>query len=131
MAGSTQPLLLDTSIVVASFRNDAAILTRLSGAQIVVTSTVLGELYYGARRASRAAQQMTLIAGLIHKSTILVCDQKTAEYYSEIKHELRLQGLLIPDNDTWIAASALQYRLPLAARDGHFERIQGLVVEQW
>lgn len=40
-------------------------------------------------------------------------------------------GLLIPDNDIWIAATAAQYGLTLAARDAHFKRISGLSVEMW
>jgi tRNA(fMet)-specific endonuclease VapC len=37
----------------------------------------------------------------------------------------------MPDNDLWIAATAIQYDITLAARDGHFDWIDGLKVEQW
>jgi len=40
-------------------------------------------------------------------------------------------GRPIPDNDLWIAAVALQHRLILVTRDGHFSNINGLIVEFW
>ena len=35
------------------------------------------------------------------------------------------------ENDSRIAALALEYPLPLAARDAHFDRIAGLQVLKW
>jgi tRNA(fMet)-specific endonuclease VapC len=37
----------------------------------------------------------------------------------------------MPDNDLWIAATAIQYNITLAAHDAHFDWITGLLVEQW
>jgi tRNA(fMet)-specific endonuclease VapC len=37
----------------------------------------------------------------------------------------------MPANDIWIAAISIQYGLTLAARDIHFDWIDGLNVEQW
>ena len=33
---------------------------------------------------------------------------------------------MIPLNDIWIAAFAMRHEMSLLARDGHFERIDGL-----
>jgi tRNA(fMet)-specific endonuclease VapC len=38
---------------------------------------------------------------------------------------------LIPENDIWIAASAVQYGLTLATRDRHFEEVERLQTEAW
>ncbi len=38
---------------------------------------------------------------------------------------------MLPDNDLWIAATAMQYGLTLVARDQHFTWIAGLTLEQW
>ncbi len=62
---------------------------------------------------------------------MILCDEDTSLRYATIRNNLQLQGLLIPENDMWIAASAIQHGLPLATRDGHFERIPDLVVERW
>ena len=48
-----------------------------------------------------------------------------------IRFTLRRAGTLIPDNDIWIAASALQYGVPVITRDAHFRSVPGLLVERW
>jgi tRNA(fMet)-specific endonuclease VapC len=40
-------------------------------------------------------------------------------------------GQPIPENDLWIAAVALELDMPLANRDAHFDRIDGLAVIKW
>jgi tRNA(fMet)-specific endonuclease VapC len=124
-------VLLDTSIAIAAFRNDAPVLQQMADVQAVITAVVLGELYYGAHQASKAGEQMAYIALLVRDSILLACDQVTARRYALIKDDLRRRGLLIPENDIWIASSALQHGLPLATRDDHFKRIPGLIVEIW
>jgi tRNA(fMet)-specific endonuclease VapC len=56
---------------------------------------------------------------------------KTAEIYGTIKADLEIKGQPIPDNDLWIAATALEYGLSLASRDQHFQRVPGLSVLPW
>lgn len=42
------------------------------------------------------------------------------------------RGLPIGDNDIWIAATALAYRLPLVSRNArHFARVPGLNIEEY
>ncbi|HEX6798062.1 MAG TPA: PIN domain-containing protein [Ktedonobacterales bacterium] len=61
----------------------------------------------------------------------VLLDSTTADLYGDMRHDLAARGLLIPDNDTWIAATAVQYGLTLARRDAHFTRIAGLHAELW
>lgn len=63
--------------------------------------------------------------------TILAADATTADLYGDLRHDLATRGMLIPDNDIWIAATAAQYGLALATCDAHFSRIAGLHVELW
>ena len=41
-------------------------------------------------------------------------------------YDLKKRGLMIPINDIWIAAVAIETGLPLLARDEHFTRVSGL-----
>ena len=42
-----------------------------------------------------------------------------------------MKGRLIPENDIWIAAIALQHDLTSATRDEHFKEIEGVKVVIW
>jgi tRNA(fMet)-specific endonuclease VapC len=55
----------------------------------------------------------------------------TADHYGQIRAALGKAGTPIPENDIWIAATALEYQLPLAARDDHFGRVSGLQILKW
>lgn len=49
--------------------------------------------------------------------------------YAETFRFLKRNGLLIPTNDLWIAATALVHGMPVATRDTeHFRRVPGLEV---
>ncbi len=122
---------MDTTIAVAFFRQDQAVRRRLMPVDIVTSTIVIGELYYGAYRAGHQARELANIAALIAQSRIVVCDLVTSEHYGRVREALHRQGMPIPENDIWIAASALQQGLPLATRDAHFDRVPGLTVEQW
>lgn len=132
-AGSSAAYLLDSSVLIRSLRGDAACTARIDAApQVYVSSIVLGELYFGAlaspTRASDAVADVELLERTI---AVLHPDAATARIYGQIKLDLKRQGLTMPDNDLWIAATAMQYNVTLAARDAHFNWITGLRVEQW
>ena len=122
---------MDTSIAVAFFRQDQAIRQHLLRVDIVTSTIVIGELFYGAYRAGQQARELANIAALIAQSRIVLCDLTTSEHYGRVREALHRQGAPIPENDIWVAASALQHGLPLATRDAHFDRVPGLTVEQW
>ncbi len=131
--GGSGVYLLDTSILILSLRGNGAIRVRLAAAtRLYIPSIALGELYYGAYGSpTRAKSALSDLATLAATNTILGTDAMTADIYGRIKQDLKRQGLLMPDNDLWIAATAIQYDVTLAARDAHFNWISGLRVEQW
>jgi tRNA(fMet)-specific endonuclease VapC len=44
---------------------------------------------------------------------------------------LKQAGHPVPANDAWIAALALEHRLPVLSRDRHFDDVRGLRRESW
>lgn len=125
--------LLDSSVLIPSLRGDKAISTRIDSLpQVYVSSIVLGELYYGAFGSpTRPDAALLDIQAVEQKATVLAADATTALIYGRIGQELKREGFTMPDNDVWIAATAIQYYLTLAAHDLHFNWIAGLRVEQW
>ena len=128
MPGST---LLDTTAVIALFAGEEAVRDRIARTDVLVPSTVLGELYYGALKSGRPANNLARIEEFAASVAVLACDRETARHYGQIKDGLRSKGRPIPENDIWIAAVALQHGLPLATRDEHFKEVDGLRVEKW
>jgi len=124
-------ILLDTNIIIALFSGEKAASQRFSENVIAVPSTVLGELYYGARKSAQSPANLTRIDHFAASVEVVGCDAVTAQFYGRIKDGLRLKGRPIPENDIWIAAVACQFGLPLATRDEHFKHVDGLVLEQW
>jgi tRNA(fMet)-specific endonuclease VapC len=124
--------LLDTNIVIAIFADEAAVHQQLAGAEeVFVPSIVLGELYYGAQKSVRIASNVARVDEFAANNSVLFCDTETAQQYGEIKSELRAKGRPIPENDIWIAAIAKQHQLTLVTRDGHFDNVDGLLIEIW
>lgn len=124
--------LLDTNAAVALLENDP-VMTALVTAQPIVylSSIVIGELYYGAEKSSRVEANIERISHFLGQGIILYCDAQTARWYGRINHQLRSQGSPIPQNDVWIAATALQHDLTLLTRDGHFDHVAGLKKAAW
>ena len=60
---------------------------------------------------------------------IMPTDEETALVYARICRNLRERNCLIGANDLWIAAHALQHRLPLVTRNAsEFSRVPDLLV---
>ncbi len=129
---ATGSVLVDTNVVVAHFRGDGALTSRLGEASAVYLPwVVLGELHYGARRARRRDEALAQIRDFRGIAVLLLPDERTAEHYGQVKAELARAGTPIPENDIWIAALAREYQLPVATRDRHFAYVPGLEALVW
>jgi tRNA(fMet)-specific endonuclease VapC len=124
--------LLDTNIIIAALFSDAEVLDRIDDAdEYFVSTIVLGEMLYGAFHSTNVEANLERLRAFIDRAGFLSCDDQTAELYGEIKTSLRQQGSPIPDNDIWIAASALQHSLTLVTRDVHFDKVNNLQRARW
>ena len=129
MAGS---YVLDTNVVISLLGNDPGVKAQLETSERVgIPAIVIGELYYGACRSGQVQANCEKIKQLTRESSVLVCDAGTALHYGEIKEKLRAKGHPIPENDIWIAATALRHGWTLVTRDSHFREVEGLTTENW
>ena len=125
-------VLLDTTIIIALFNQDQAGMKRLGMVEeVFVPSIAIGELFYGAYKSRQVEQNLETIRRFVQANTVLGVDTQTSEVYGQIKNRLRERGRPIPENDIWIAAIAFQHQLELAARDSHFEEVEGLLLQVW
>ena len=125
-------ILLDTSVIIRHFRDVAALSHRLASyEELYIPGPALAELYYGAYRSDRPRHHLDQIEKFLEAADVLTPDQETSHFYGKIAAQLAEEGKPIPQNDIWIAALSIQWGLPLATGDQHFQRIKNLQVLIW
>ncbi|HUT12225.1 MAG TPA: PIN domain-containing protein [Thermoguttaceae bacterium] len=83
--------LLDTNVAIGLLKGDGSILRHLEQETRVLLSTVvLGELYYGARKSTRVEDNLARIHRLAANTVVLGCDLALA---SRDQHFAEVDGL--------------------------------------
>ncbi len=124
-------VLLDTNVVIRHFRKQGELIDVLGSHDLYLSQVALGELYAGAEKSARPDYHRRLIQSFLPSVTVLASNHATAREYGRVWAELARAGSMIPLNDVWIAALALQHQLHLASHDTHFENIADLQVYRW
>jgi tRNA(fMet)-specific endonuclease VapC len=92
---------------------------------------VLGEFRYGIIGSKhRQTYEEWLEANLRHFDVLPITAETTGPY-AAVRTSLKQLGRPIPANDAWIAALALQHRLPILSRDEHFDQLSDLQRISW
>ena len=124
--------LLDTNVVIALFSEEITVQEKVRNAAVVALAPpIIGELCYGAQKSNKVSENLHKINRFVQQNAFFPCDLETAQWFGIIKDRLRRKGTLIPDNDIWIAAVAMQRELILATRDSHFDEVESLQTERW
>jgi len=124
---------LDANAVIAVQKNNLRVLekVRFQGAEDIVTSSiVMHELYFGAFKSDRTERNLDELAKL--RFRVIDFDRKDAHFAGNIRSDLRRLGTPIGPYDTLIAGQALARDLTLVTRNTReFARVEGLLVEDW
>ena len=132
MAERANGILLDTSVVVSHLRGLINLKDLTApGEPLFLPLVVVGELYKGALKSNHPERNRLKIDEFLRVAAILYLDLATAEVYARIADSLEARGTPIPTNDIWISAVAIECDLPLATRDDHFQRVDGLLLLRW
>lgn len=132
MADRSQGILLDSSVIIAHFRGKIDLFKLAAPDELLFMPLVaLGELWKGALKSANPPKHQAKITALLKIVAVLHPDNATAWQYARASAALEAKGQPIPENDLWIAAVALELDMPLATRDAHFDRIDGLTVIKW
>ena len=125
-------MILDTNALSAFVDGDAGVGEILrSQARAAIPVIVLGEFRYGiALSTRRSSYEAWMDSHLAHFEILSVTDD-TAVTYAALRVALRRSGRPIPANDAWIAALALQHRLPILTRDEHFDAVPRIDRRTW
>ena len=125
-------MILDTNALSAFVDGDAGVGDVLRRqALVAIPVIVLGEFRYGiAESRHRAAYEAWLESQLTHFDVLAVTDGTTFAY-AALRVALRRLGRPSPANEVWIAALALQHRLPVLSRDQHFDVVPDIERRSW
>jgi tRNA(fMet)-specific endonuclease VapC len=91
----------------------------------------LGEYRAGVIRSRAREELEKWLRELEESRRVLLVERETAKFYADIVADLRSRGCMIPMNDVWIAALALQHDLPVLSRDEHFDQVKRLRRIPW
>lgn len=125
-------ILLDSSTVIHYLRAGSNLFEKLSHfSNFFLPNIALAELYFGAYRSLQVQKNLFQIEKFLEHVALVFPDGETTKTYGYIAANLAYIGKTIPQNDIWIAATALQYDLPLATLDRHFEYVDKLEIISW
>jgi predicted nucleic acid-binding protein len=125
-------VILDTNALSAFVDGDARVGdTLLTQARAAIPVIVLGEFRYGIAQSKRRSSYEAWLESYLTHFDILSVTEQTAVSYAALRVALKQSGRPIPANDAWIAALALQHRLPVLSRDEHFDAVPGLDRRSW
>lgn len=128
--------LLDTNICIyIRQKKPAAILARfreLRPGEAAMSVITQGELVFGAERSQDRERALESLAELSAYIPVIGLPEEAAAAYGQIRASLEKRGMLIGNNDLWIAAHAKAADLVVVTNnEREFKRIPGLRLENW
>lgn len=128
--------LLDTNICIYIRRKKPDSLLKRFGTlrhgEAVLSVITFGELVYGAEKSvhrTLGLKQLQELSGLL---PVVSLPETAAQTYGTMRAALERKGLMIGNNDLWIAAHARASALTLVTNNvREFARVEGLDLQNW
>lgn len=125
--------LLDSNAVIVLLKGHAGFLARLRRHRpedVAISAIVAHELYYGAYKGRRTAENLARVEAL--RFEVLEFDREDARQAGRIRAALAAAGTPIGPYDVLIAGQALARGLTLVTHNAReLQRVEGPPVEDW
>lgn len=126
--------LADTDVLIDAFGGVPSVvrtLDELANQGVGISIVSYGELFEGAFGSPEPERVLDEYRQFLATFPLLPLTDATMVMFARIRRELRQKGLLIPDFDLLIGATAVQHDLTLVTgNQRHFARIHGLILYQ-
>ncbi len=100
--------------------------------KIRLCSVVKAELYFGAMKSSRSAENIALLDDFFANFVPFPFDDDAAIKYGEVRSDLAKLGTPIGPNDLMISAIALVHGAIVVTHNSReFSRVKDLMIEDW
>lgn len=127
--------LLDTNIVIYVMKRrplEVLAMFNQHAGRMAMSVVTLAELYHGAEKSERVAQNLGVIEDFTSRLQVLPYTAAAAQHYGAIRGALEKVGQTIGVNDLHIAAHARSQGLTVVTNNlSEFERVPGLLLENW
>jgi tRNA(fMet)-specific endonuclease VapC len=127
--------LLDTNIVIYVIKKRPVEVLQSfneNSGRMAISSITLAELFHGAEKSSRCAENLKVIDDFTSRLEVLPYTPKAAQHYGSIRAALEKSGETIGINDLHISAHARSEGLVLVTNNlREFERVPALETENW
>ena len=100
-------------------------------ARVAIPVIVMGEFRYGISQSRHGRAYEDWLEANLRRFDVLEVTGDTTHAYASVRAALRRRARQIPANDGWIAAHALEHRLPILSRDEHFDAVESIERRSW
>ena len=126
--------LLDTCVCISMFRNEGNVRETLKKVGIedcYISEITVAELYFGLAKSTDKKRKFEDIKEVQRLFRVIPAYSSFKEY-GEIRHSLEHTGQRVDQFDLLIGATAIHHQMTLVTSNlKHFERIEGLTIENW
>ena len=126
--------LLDTCTCISMFRNEGRVretLRRVGTKNCYISEITVAELYFGLAKGEDKKRKLDDIHNVQRLFRVIPAYSSFKEY-GEIRKSLEHTGQRVDQFDLLIGATALHHKITLVTSNlKHFERMQGIEIENW
>lgn len=126
--------VLDSDVCIEILRGRSAVIDRRAREtdDVATTWITASELFFGAAKSAKPETNAALVVQFLGTLPVLGPDLASAQLFGEVKAKLSAAGTLVADADLFIGSIAIGRGATLVTGNRkHYERIPGLVVEDW
>lgn len=126
--------VLDTDVCIEILRGRSAVIDRRvqEREEVGTTWVTASELFFGAAKSTKPDANAALVVRFLATLPVLAPDLASARVFGEVKARLSAAGQIVADADLFIGSIALSRGATIVTGNRrHYERIPGLVVEDW